>query len=142
MLTNNMSLRQMIDYTPSQEELAALPLAIKTFIKGTIISKQKASNYAFLRYFYSQESLMALFYESEKTLFYDFDATEVKNSHKFLTIFTLQGKKTTLPLAKALQEILIAYPHEADILFDFYALDKQHYRLSRLEGVCHAEKIL
>ena len=55
MLTNNMSLRQMIDFKPNDEDMALLPLDVTVYVKVTAISKDKNTNYDFIRYFFADE---------------------------------------------------------------------------------------
>ncbi|MBR2802829.1 MAG: hypothetical protein IKE21_09690 [Erysipelotrichaceae bacterium] len=141
MLVNNMTLRQMIDYKPDDGDMAILPLEVTVLVKLTIISPQKEENYDFIRFFFPREDTRELFYDLGKTSFYDFDAREVKNSHKFITIAELYGKDKAPVLGTSLRDILTEYQGDADLIFDLFTFDNKFYRISVLEGVLKAEEV-
>ncbi len=142
MLTNNMSLRQMIDFKPNDEDMALLPLDATVYIKVTAISKDKNTNYDFIRYFFADEETSRLFKDLNKTVFYDFDATEVKNSGKFLTLFELYAYDSASSILIPLKEILDNYNHNADIFLDLYTFDNKIIRLSDVDGIVSAENVI
>lgn len=141
MITENMTLRQMIDCRPNDEELALLPLEVVVLCKLTVISLTKEENYQFLRYFFTQQETQKEFHELSKTKFFDFDAREIKNSHKFLTIAELYGKNKASIFMENLRVILAEYTGEADVILDVFTFDNKCYRLSLLEGVFKAEEV-
>ena len=53
MLTENMSLRDMLDFKPSDLEMAMLPLDIVVYIKVSVVSESQNDNYGFIRYLFS-----------------------------------------------------------------------------------------
>ena len=142
MLTNNMSLRQMIDFKPNDEDMALLPLDVTVYVKVTAISKDKNTNYDFIRYFFADEETSRLFKDLNKTIFYDFDATEVKNSGKFLTLFELYAYDSASSILFPLKEILDNYNHNADIFLDLYTFDNKIIRLSDVDGIVSAENVI
>ena len=142
MLTNNMSLRQMIDFKPNDEDMALLPLDVTVYVKVTAISKDKNTNYDFIRYFFADEETSRLFKDLNKTIFYDFDATEVKNSGKSLNLFELYAYDSASSILIPLKEILDNYNHNADIFLDLYTFDKKIIRLSDVDGIVSAENVI
>ncbi|MDO5438468.1 MAG: hypothetical protein Q4F09_00290 [Erysipelotrichaceae bacterium] len=141
MLVSNMTLRQMIDFRPGDEDMALLPLDVTVYIKATVISKDREGNIGFIRHLFSHDLCAEVFKDPAKTLFYDFDAREIKNSHKFITIFELYSKETLQLTSEDILEILQAYSAEADIVMDLYSFDNRMIRLSVLDGVVNAEEI-
>ncbi|MBR3167409.1 MAG: hypothetical protein IKF18_01805 [Erysipelotrichaceae bacterium] len=141
MLVSNMTLRQMIDFKPGDEDMALLPLDVTVYIKATIISKEREDNVGFIRHLFTHDLVGEVFKDPGKTVFYDFDAREVKNSHKFITIFELYSKEQLQLTAEDALEILQGYHGDADVIFDLFSFDNRMIRLSILDGILNSEEI-
>ena len=140
MLTSNMPLRKMLDFRPSDLDMAMLPLDIVVYVKATIVSNDKADNYDFIRFLFSKEDMSFYFSKVNETIFYDFDGRHT-DKEKFVTIcelFSLYNYENT---SQFLREVLEEYSHEADVLIDFYTHDSRQYRLSNLDGIVKLEKM-
>lgn len=140
MLTNNMTLKNMVNFKPTDEEMAMLDLDIVVYCKVSVISLNKQVNYDFIRFLFSDEDLVFHFKQIDKTLFYDFDGTNT-NQEKFITIFELYSLYKYDNVSQYLFDLLNTYNHDADILIDFYTHDSRSYRLSNLDGVVKLEEM-
>ncbi len=129
----------MIDFTPSDEDMALLPLEVTVYIKVSVVSLYKEDNYDFLRYFFSKEDIADEFYDLHKTVFYDFDGSDTKQK-RFVTVFELYAKPNYRQISEFLQEVLYDYEDSpADVIMDFYTHDNKAYRLSNLDGIVKLE---
>ena len=140
MLTNNMPLKKMLDFRPTDEEMAMLDLDVVVYIKATIVSMDKHDNYDFIKYLFADEDISFYFKDYEKTLFYDFDGT-VTYQEKFVTIFELYSLHNYENVSGYLNDLLLLYNHTADVLIDFYTHDSKAYRLSNLDGIVKLEQM-
>ena len=140
MLTTNMSLRNMLDFKPTDEEMAMLDLDVVVYCKATIISLNKDDNYSFIKFFFADEDISYYFKNVDKTLFYDFDATKIYNE-KFITIFELYSLYNYDNVSQYMFDMLQFYSHEADVIIDLYTHDSKSYRLSNLDGVVKLEQM-
>lgn len=140
MLTTNMSLRNMLDFRPTDEEMAMLDLDVVVYCKATIISFNKDDNYGFIKFFFADEDIPYYFKNVDKTLFYDFDATKIYNE-KFITIFELYSLYNYDNVSQYMFDVLQFYSHEADVIIDLYTHDSKSYRLSNLDGVVKLEQM-
>jgi len=134
MLVENMTLKQMLEYQPNKEDLAIMPLQARLLIKLTIIGEDKEKNYGFLRSFFQQDMKNSIFYASAKTIFYDFDATEISNSHKFITIAELYSELEDKDFIASLAKLLEGSEKESDVYFEIYSLQDSHYQVSIING--------
>ena len=134
-----MTLRQMIDFKPSDLDMAMLPLEVTVYLKVHVISLYKEDNYAFLRYFFTRD-IGEYFYRFQNTVFYDFDGTDTKQE-RFVTVFELYSVPKFSEIADLLKEVLEGYDHTADVIFDFFTHDNRMYRLSNLDGIVKLEEI-
>ena len=57
MLNEKMTLMEMINYKPSQIEMASLPLDIVVYVKVSIVSLYKEDNHEFIRYLFEKEDI-------------------------------------------------------------------------------------
>lgn len=138
MFVENMNLRQMIDFKPSDEDMAMLPLDVVTWLKLSIISLEASINYEAIRYLFNNEDVKGLFKNPEKTSFYDFDGTKtIQNC--FVTIAELYGLQKDSSAIDILKEALEEYDHSADVIIDIYTHDNKAYRLSNLDGIVKCE---
>ena len=141
MLTHNMPLRKMLDFKPTDEDMAMLDLDVVVYIKVSVVSLSKDDNYDFIKYLFSDDEISFYFKDYLKTVFYDFDGT-ITYQEKFITIFELYSLYKYENVSEYLKDILSLYNHEADVLIDFYTHDSKAYRLSNLDGVVKLEEML
>ena len=140
MLVENMTLREMLDYQPSELDMAMLPLDIVVYIKVTLVGLEQSDNYGFIRYLFSSEEVPGFFKDFRDTVFYDFDGRRT-DKEKFITIFELYSLYNYINVSDFLKELLEYYTHETDVLIDFYTHDDHSYRLSNLDGIVKLEEM-
>ena len=135
-----MSLRKMVEFKPSDVDMAMLPLDVVVYVKVSVVSLEKNDNYDFIRYLFSDESMSNYFKDINDTIFYDFDGRNT-NQEKFITIFELYSLYNYENTSSYLNELLQFYTHEADVLIDLYTHDSKEYRLSNLDGIVKLEQM-
>lgn len=140
MLDKKMSLREMIDYKPSDMEMMAMPLDVIVYIKTSIVSLYKEDNYEFIRHVFNNEDIKEYIKDSEDISFYDFDGTGT-NQERFVTIFEMLSRYNFENVSVYLKEVLEEYNHIADVIIDFYTHDDKAYRLSNLDGIVKLEEM-
>jgi hypothetical protein len=140
MLLENMSLKNMLDYKPSDLDMAMLPLDVIVYVKVTLVSKSRQENYGFIRYLFSSPELNDNFKDTRDTLFYDFDGFN-SGQTRFITIFEMYSLYNYSNVSEYLREVLEFYSHEADVLIDLYTHDNHSYRLSNLDGIVKLEEM-
>ena len=140
MLTDNMPLRKMLDFAPSDMDMVMLPLDVVVYVKFSIVSNAKEDNYGFIRYLFSMPELNDYFKDLNDTIFYDFDASHTGQS-RFITIFEMYSLYNYANISEYLKEVLEFYSHEADVLIDLYTHDSKAYRLSNLDGIVKLEQM-
>ncbi|MBR0418763.1 MAG: hypothetical protein IJI66_06315 [Erysipelotrichaceae bacterium] len=140
MLTDNMPLKKMLDFMPSDLDMAMLDLDIVVYLKVTVVSNSNIDNYNFLRYLFSNEELSTYFKDPKDTIFYDFDGRNTDQG-KFVTIFEMYSLYNFDNVSEFMKEVLENYTHEADVIIDFYTHDSKKYRLSNLDGIVKLEQM-
>ena len=140
MLTDNMPLRKMLDFAPSDMDIVMLPLDVVVYIKVAVVSLGRQDNYGFIRYLFSAPELKDYIKDVQETIFYDFDGTS-RDQGRFVTIFELYSLYNYANVSEYLKELLEAYSHEADVLIDLYTHDSKAYRLSNLDGIVKLEQM-
>ena len=135
-----MTLREMLDYQPSELDMAMLPLDIVVYVKVTLVGLEQSDNYGFIRYLFSSEEVPGFFKDFRDTVFYDFDGRRT-DKEKFITIFELFSLYNYINVSDFLKELLENYTHETDVLIDFYTHDDHSYRLSNLDGIVKLEEM-
>lgn len=140
MLSDNMTLKNMINFKPTDEEMAMLDLDVVVYCKVSVVSLNKEDNYDFIRFLFSDEDIIYHFKDVNKTIFYDFDGTST-NQEKFVTIFELYSLFNYDNISEYLKDLLLNYNHDADVLIDFYTHDSKSYRLSNLDGIVKLEEM-
>ena len=135
-----MSLKKMLDFKPSDMDMAMLPLDIVVYIKVSVVSTERNDNYDFIRYLFINEEISDYFKQIKDTVFYDFDGRNT-DGKKFITIFELYSLYNFDNISSFLKEIMESYTHEADVLIDLYTHDSREYRLSNLDGIVKLEEI-
>lgn len=136
MLVNNMSLKQMAEFKPNDEDMAMLPLDVILYIKVTIISICKEENYEFIRFFFNDPDLKDYLKDINKTVVYDFDAND-----RFISILEIFGHKNYMETADYLKDLLETFQGQAEALFSIYTHDNKEYLLSNLDGVIKLEEV-
>ena len=139
MLDKKMSLIEMINYKPSDMDMATLPLDIIVYIRVSIVSLYKEDNYEFIRYLFGKEDLKDYIKDTEDISFYDFDGTNT-NQERFVTIFEMYSLYNYQNISDYLKEVLEGYDHVADVIIDLYTHDSKEYRLSNLDGIVKLEE--
>ena len=140
MLTKNMPLRKMLDFAPSDLDMAMLELDVVVYIKTTVVSLNNTDNYNFIRYLFSNPELPTYIKDHRDTIFYDFDARNT-DQEKFITIFEMYSLYNYDNISVFMKEVLESYSHEADVIMDFYTHDSKKYRLSNLDGIVKLEQM-
>jgi len=135
-----MSLRKMIEFRPDDADMAMLPLDVVVYIKASVVSSDRNTNYDFIRYLFADENMPSYFKYLNDTIFYDFDGRN-SGQEKVVTIFELYSLYNYENTSNYLQELLMYYDHEADVLIDFYTHDSKEYRLSNLDGIVKLEQM-
>ena len=140
MLDNSLTLKQMIDFVPKDEDMLSLPLDVVVYCKASIISLSKIDNYDFIRFLFTDEDILSSFKDIDKTIIYDFDGTQT-NQEKYINIFELYSLYNFDNISTLLKETLEKYTHEADVIIDLYTHDSKQYRLSNLDGIVKLEEM-
>lgn len=140
MLNEKMTLMEMINYKPSQIEMASLPLDIVVYVKVSIVSLYKEDNHEFIRYLFEKEDIKEYFKEIDDTAIYDFDSAGT-NKERFVTFFELNSLYNYQFISDYLKEVLEGYDHVADVIIDLYTHDDKEYRLSNLDGIVKLEEL-
>ena len=137
MLTNNMNLKKMLEFKPSENDMAMLPLDIVLYIKISIVSLFKEDNYEFIRFFFNDPDLKEYLKDIDKTIIYDFNTKQ----ERIVSIFELYGTKNYGLSSIYIKELLENYNHNADVIIDIYTHDDKEYRLSNLDGIVKLEEL-
>ena len=140
MLSENMPLRKMLDFSPSDMDMAMLPLDVTVYVKASVVSLNKEDNYGFIRYLFTNQEMNEYFKDIRDTVFYDFDGTHT-DKERFVTVFELFSLFNYANVSGYLKEVLEFYSHEVDVLIDFYTHDSKAYRLSNLDGIVKLEEM-
>ena len=140
MLVPNMKLRKMIDFKPSDLDMAMLDLDVVVYCKAVLVSLSQEENYGFIRHLFSDEDISYYFKDYADTVFYDFDGRHT-DQEKFITIFELYSLYNYENTSEYLKDLLQFYTHEADVLIDLYTHDSKEYRLSNLDGIVKLEQM-
>lgn len=130
----------MLDFAPSDMDMAMLPLDVVVYVKFSIVSQSNEDNYVFIRYLFSAPELSEYFKDLRDTIFYDFDGRSTIQQ-RFVTIFEMYSLYNYANISEYLKEILEFYSHEADVLIDLYTHDSKAYRLSNLDGIVKLEEM-
>lgn len=144
MLVENMSLRQMLDFKPSDEDMAMLPLDVVVYLKVTMVSIEKEINYNFVRFLFNHErkdELINCMKDIHKTMFYDYSYKVDEDDTRAITIFELYSKENYTATELLLNELLNEYSHDAEVIIDLYTHDNHEYRLSNLDGIVKNDQI-
>ena len=136
MLVKNMTLSQMASFTPSDEDMAMLPLDVVVYSKVTIISISKEGNYQFIRFLFEDENIFNNIKNVNTTMIYDFAYKD-----RFISILELNSLLKYSDISAIIKERLEEYSHIADVVIDFFTHDDKKYRLSNLDGIVMLEEL-
>lgn len=137
MLTNNMTLTQMANFKPNDEDMAMLPLDVVLYIKVTVISICKEGNYEFIRFFFNDPDLKDYLKDINKTVVYDFET----NNDRTISIFEIFAGKNYTETVDYLKDLLELFEGQAEALFSIYTHDDKEYLLSNLDGIVKLEEV-
>ena len=140
MLTNNMTLKQMLSFKPSSLDMAMLPLDVVLYIKVHVVSLSKEENYDFIRFFFNDPDIKEYIKDLNKTIVYDFDGTNT-NKERFVSILELYGSKNFTETSDYLKDLLQLYTNQAETLINIYTHDDKAYLLSNLDGIVKLEEL-
>ncbi len=140
MLTNNMTLKQMLSFKPDSADMAMLPLDVVLYIKVHVVSAFKEDNYDFIRFFFNDPDIKDYIKDLNKTIVYDFDGTNT-NQERFVSILELYGNKNFTETSDYLKDLLQIYDGSAEALINIYTHDDKAYILSNLDGVIKLENL-
>ena len=138
-----MSLKQMLDFKPSDEDMAMLDLDVVIYIKVSMVSILKEINYNFIRYLFAHEQkddFISTMKNINSTIFYDFEYQN-GDDKRAITIFELYSNKTYTETEMLIKEMLADYTHDAEVIFDFYTHDNHEYRLTNIDGVVSTDQL-
>lgn len=135
-----MSLIEMVNYAPSDIQMANLPLDIVVYIKVSVVSLYKEDNYNFLRFLFEKDDIRDYFRDIDDTTFYDFDSAGT-DKKRYVTIFEMYSLNNYAFTSEYLKEVLGEYNHVADVIIDFYTHDDKRYRLSNLDAIVKLEQL-
>ena len=138
MLVENMTLKQMLDFKPNDEDMAILPLDIIVYLKVVIISEKKENNYNFIHFFFKNNLILEIFKNIYQTKIYDFSLNNQAKDISILELYALNKMDDTIALLK---EVLNDYNHESDLIIDLFSHDNKIYRLSNLDGIIKVEPL-
>lgn len=140
MLTNNMTLKQMLSFKPSSLDMTMLPLDVVLYIKVHVVSLSKEENYDFIRFFFNDPDIKEYIKDLNKTIVYDFDGTNT-NKERFVSILELYGTKNFTETSDYLKDLLQLYTNQAETLINIYTHDDKAYLLSNLDGIVKLEEL-
>ena len=142
MLTQNMNLREMLEFKPTDDDMAGLDLDICTYLKVSMISIDKQINYGFIRFLFEEDGdeIHRTFKDIDNTVFYDY---EYKNGDdiRAITITELYSKDPYAATEILLATLMEKYSHDAEVVIDLYTHDGKEYRLSNLDGIVKNDQL-
>ena len=144
MLVKEMSLKQMLDFKPNDEDMVMLDLDVVTYIKVSMVSIMKEINYNFVRYLFNhdqKDDLISTMKNINSTIFYDFIYKDSEDDKRAITIFELYSTKPYAETEMLINELLSDYTHDAEVIFDFYTHDNHEYRLTNIDGIIKTDQL-
>lgn len=144
MLVKEMSLKQMLDFKPNDEDMVMLDLDVVTYIKVSMVSIMKEINYNFIRYLFNhdqKDDLISTMKNINSTIFYDFIYKDSEDDKRAITIFELYSTKPYAETEMLINELLSDYTHDAEVIFDFYTHDNHEYRLTNIDGIIKTDQL-
>jgi len=143
MLDKTMTLNQVINCTPTLDELSVLPLDVNALVKIMIVANSKEDAYNFIRYMFNDENkvILEFFKDLNKTIFFDFDHTNYEESKYIMAgeLYSLESNETTI---RFLEELLDDNPiATVDAIFDLFDTEENHYRIAIYENKAKTDLI-
>ena len=136
MLTNNMTLKEMLDFKPSNQDMMALELSVVIYLKIVIISKDFNCNNLLIKHIIEDEEYDENFINIPDTSFYEFKSKD----NKCLTITELFSRRKYIETSDILKNILEKYKGDSLYTINLYTHDDHHYVLHNLEGYISLEE--
>jgi len=134
MLVNNMSLKRMLDYQPSKEDMCFLPLEADKLLKVVLVGRNKNEVYSCISLLFNDAQLQNYFDEVLKTHIYDFDGTSFRDG-KFICIFELFTKYEDEIIQNKFKELLKDIDYRVTLHLTSFNKDaNESYQLVYQEG--------
>lgn len=139
MLEKNMTLAQMLEWTPNDSDMLSLPLEAIVYLKITILSPNADTNMTLISHLFQNEESNEYFYDLVNSNIYDFI---VPNNNGFINIVEALGTCRYGEMSIFLKEMLESYNGDADCVIDLFTHDNNHYRYSLLDHAFGSEKVI
>lgn len=136
MLTGNMTLKEMLDFKPSNSDMMALDLSVVIYVKFLIISQDFNENNKLIRHLLENEEYSENFVKLNDTSFYEFKSKD----NKCLTITELFSMRKLEETKDIFKTILEKYNGDCLYTINLYTHDDHHYILHNLEGYISFEE--
>lgn len=136
-----MSLKEVIDFKPTDSDMMNLPLDVIVYLKISVVSYSKEDNYSFIRYLFKDEEISSYFKDYKDTTFIDYDGSNMVQE-RIVTVFELYSLMNYPSVSIYLEELLQKYSHEADVVIDLYTHDNKAYRLSDIDAITKLEELI
>jgi len=134
MIRKDMTLTELLNYTPDTEEMAMLPLDVTGIVKVIVVGKQKEEVYDYFHYIFSEDFkvIEEIFKDIKQSKILEFDHSNYEDS-KFIAITEFYSIEDISTTNRFLQELIEEY-EGIDVIFDLYDQEKNHYRTSVYNG--------
>lgn len=129
MLTKNMNLKQMLEFSPNDDDMMMLNLEIIVYIKALFMSTNFEKNTNTIKLLISDKDSSYYFKDISKTFFYNFESKD----NKCLTITELYSKAKVNETIDYIKDILNKTEDTKYTLY-FYTHDNHQYIMQNLEG--------
>lgn len=129
MLKRTMNLRQMLEFNPSDNEMASLDLEIIIYIKALFMSMDFNNNTDTIRRLINNKDSFFYFKDIDKTFFYNFKSKD----NKCLTITEFYSKAKYEEIVDYIKDILNESKDTKYTLY-FYTHDNHQYIMQNIEG--------
>lgn len=139
MLKKTMTLNQMINFKPNDEDMFNLELDEILYLKIIIIGNNLENNHKDIRILLNPkyiEEINKTIKNINKTNFFDF---EYKN--KAISIFNLKSKENFYYTHSLFEDILKQYQFYGDIAIYFFTHNNKEYILSNYNGIINTQEI-
>lgn len=140
MLTTDMTLKQMMEFNPTSEDMLSLPLEAIVYIKMFVISATKDENHTFFADHFYNDEINECINDPENINIHDFDSTK-DGGDKFVSVCEMTSKVIYEEIEEFFKKILINYTHEAFVLVYLYTHDDKKYLISDEDGVIKTNRI-
>lgn len=138
MLSKNMTLKQMLDYKPTDSDMESLDLNIIVYIKALFIANDQISNIKSLKHIIENSEASSIFINIESTPYYEFKSKD----NKCLIITELFSKVSYAELESFLKEILDKWQSNSIYSLNIYTHDNKYYVMDNIGGYNNIEKVI